>query len=753
MELVRLADRHKYAVERSNDEVFLSRRMFLFKGGAALGFGALLARLGQLQLAQAREFKNQAEGNIIRPEPLNGARGLIIDRKNRPLAMNRISWSVSLVAAQVPDDPQEVEYLRQQLISTLGLKDQLVVRKSGLPLDSEGAVLAGLAGAIGSDPSKLTHAVLNSPDSLVVVKSDLSPSDAARLAGLNKQFPGTHVMNWLDYILELHAGDATPIVISKDVPREVALALQDNALYLPGVQVSDQQLHREYPAGQDFSHVLGYLGPVSEDEYKKSRAEADSHGDQVGTYLSTDDVGRGGLEEALEQELRGIHGLRWVQADARGVEIAELYSRRQDAKPGLSVQISLDVEFQKAVTAALQEGIAKANDAALKAQKDPVGAGVAIAINPQTGELLALVSLPTYDNQKFVDGISEADYQAYLNNPFKPLTDFAVSGEFPPGSPIKPLLSCAALTEGPGNGGLDAGMEYHCAGSIRVPDTTDEAGGHTYVCWNHAGHGSLDLRHALSQSCDIFFYNVGAPHQEDQFTREPLHYYEPDGSKHYFQGLGIDKIGKYLKEQFGFGQPTGIELAGEASGRVPDAKWMFQTLHEYWSVGDTINVSIGQGQLSCTPLQLLCAIAAIANGGTYYQPRLVQRLIRSNGHVEREYAPVTVRDLAFSDEHIAIVREGMRMTVADPKGTAYGKFVLTGNDFPIAGKTGTAEFGVAENGVYEKSHAWFTCFAPFEKPEIAVVVLIQGGGEGATFAVPVADAILAAYFGKTPPKS
>ena len=752
MELVRLADRHKHALERSSDEVFISRRTLMFKGAAVLGFGTLLARLGQMQLANASAFQTQAEGNIIRPEPLNGARGLIIDRKNRPLAMNRISWSVSLVPAQVPDDPDQLRYLRKQLIATLGLKDQLVVRKSGLPLGAESDVLAGLGQAIGQDPAKLTQSVLGSPDALVVVKADLDPAEVARYGDLDQRFPGSHVMNWLDYILKLHAGDATPIVISKDVSRDVALALQDNALYLPGVQVSDQQLQRQYPAGPELAHVLGYVGPISQKEYEKARADAQRSGEQVPAYLGTDYVGRGGLEESLEQELRGIHGLRWVQADARGVEIGELYHRRQDARPGFSAQISIDQEFQRAVTAALQDGINKANDAAVKAQKDPVGAGVAIAMNPQTGEILSMVSLPNYDNQKFADGISQADYQAYLNNSFKPLTNFAVSGEFPPGSPIKPLLACGALTEGPNNGGIDAGTQYHCAGSIRVPDTNDEAGGHTYVCWYHPGHGTLDIRHALSQSCDIYFYNVGAPGQEDQFTKEPLHYYEPNGSKHYFQGLGIDKIGLYLREQFGFGQPTGIELAGEASGRVPDAKWMFQTLHEYWSVGDTINVSIGQGQLSCTPLQLLGAIAAIANGGTYYQPRLVQRLIDAGGKVVREYAPVTVRRLAFDPDHIATVREGMRMTVSDPMGTAHGKFVLTGNDFPIAGKTGTAEFGQAENGVYAKSHAWFTCFAPFDKPEIAVVVLIQGGGEGATFAVPVADAILAAYFGKSAPK-
>ncbi|MBX6341551.1 MAG: penicillin-binding protein 2, partial [Thermomicrobiaceae bacterium] len=485
------------------------------------------------------------------------------------------------------------------------------------------------------------------------------------------------------------------------------------------------------------SHILGYVGPISKEEYDAARAAGSD------PYLPDDNVGRGGLEQALEPELRGRHGGRWVLKDARGVELAELVDRRRDPEPGYTAVLTIDMDFQKAVTKALQEGIKAADAGARKDGKEPVGAGVVVALDPQTGEVLALVSLPTFDNQAFVDGISQEQYDALLNDPYKPLTNFAISGAFPPGSTIKPLLACVGLQEGT----LRPDTHYRCLGSIRVPAAGNELGGNVYVCWNHAGHGTIAVEDGIAQSCDVFFYNVAAPGQEIEGTNTRLHYYIPgDPSPHPFEGVGIDKIERYLKRDFGFGAPTGIELAAEAKGLVPNAKWLYQTLHENWSVGDTINVSIGQGYLSCTPLQMASAVAAIANGGTYYRPRLVRALKDASGRTVREFAPEPVRRLSVAPERLEIVRRGMLRTVTD--GTAKGKFVKTGSGVSIAGKTGTAEFGEAVNGKYKKQHAWFTAFAPFDRPRIALAVLIEGGGEGATYAVPVADAVLAAFFGR-----
>lgn len=741
MQLVRFADRKRRHVdERADDEVFISRRMLLFKGMIVAGFGGLVGKLAKMEMFDARQYDTQIGGNSERFEVLNAPRGLILDRNRAVLANNRISWTVSILPPQVPQDQKKYTYIRDQLTSTLGLKPLIAVRKSGLPLGSQDYVVKSLAAQIGADPNQLVKQVLvDSTDNLVPVKQDLTPAQEIQYKTLEQQLPGVHVMGYFDFLMELHADSVLPITVKEDVPRDIALALQANSVYLPGVKVSDQKLVRRYLGGEDFSHILGYVGPITQSEYDLFQKKGNN------PYVMTDYVGRGGLEEAFEPYLRGVHGGRWVQTDARGVEISEITSMHHDPIPGHTAVLTIDSEFQKFVAKALQDGIDKASEGAVKSGLSPVGSGVAVVINPQNFEILAMVSLPNYNNQLFVDGISDQQYQAYLNDPFKPLVDASISGEFPCGSTIKPFEACAALQEKT----LDLKTEYYCAGSIRVPTVNNESGGQEYYCWLRTGHGSISIENAIAQSCDIFFYNVGAPGQIPQGSTEPLHYYDPgDPNPHFFQGLGIDRIDKYLRGSFGFGTPTGIELAGEAPGVVPDAKWLFQSpLHEYWSVGDTINVSIGQGHFSCTPLQLACAHAAIANGGTYYEPHLVKQLLDADGQVFREFQPTKRWSLAVDKDHIEAVRTGMRMTVT--QGTAMGKFVLTGNDFPIAGKTGTAQFGQMVNGTYRRSHAWFVAWAPYDKPDIAVVVLIEKGGEGSTYAVPVTDAILAAHFGKT----
>lgn len=744
MELVRPADRKRYRPDdRPADEVFLTRRAFLLKGLFLGSFATLAGKLWKMQVIDAREYQEHVAGIIERPEPIRAPRGLIVDRNGAILAENRISWTVAVIPARFPDDPDAGASIRQQLVGLLDLRDLLVVRRAALPAGSEEYVLRELAQLIEQDASQLIGRVLRggSTAPLYVVRDELPPEEAEYLRDAIQPLPGVHVMDRVEYALAANPGSPLPVVIKKDADREIALQIEANRMYLPGVEVSNETLMRRYPAGPEFSHILGYVGPITKEEYEAA-------GGPSGPYLLDDLVGRGGLEEKLEAELAGKPGVRWALRDAHGVKVGEMEWRRQEAVPGNTVMLTIDRDFQKAVTEALQEGIDLANEESLRVGKQPVGGGVVVALNPQNGEVLAMVNLPTFDNQLFVDGISQEQYEEYLNNPFKPLTNFAVSGEFPPGSTLKPMMAAAGLQEGV----ITASSQYRCVGQIRVPVVGDEAGGQYYGCWNLGGHGTVDLVRSLAESCNVFYYNVGAPGQRAEGSDVPLHYYNPGESQpHYFHGLGIDKIHEYMTQEFGFGKPTGIELAGEVSGVVPTPKWLFQSpLREYWSVGDTINVSIGQGHFSCTPLQLTCAIAAIANGGTYYRPRLIRALLDPDGNEIKTYEPEVVHRLNIAPEHIQTIRYGMRLSVTDRRGTAYGKFIKTGDDIPIAGKTGTAEFGPAVDGKGKEQHAWFTAFAPYENPEIVVVVLIEGGGEGATFAVPVADAVLAAYFGKTP---
>ena len=307
-----------------------------------------------------------------------------------------------------------------------------------------------------------------------------------------------------------------------------------------------------------------------------------------------------------------------------------------------------------------------------------------------------------------------------------------------------------------------ANYKVACKGHIRVPWTWDESQGNDYPCYvGDPGHGDVDISRGISESCDIYFYNVGAPGQvtsDGPNAGVKTHYYNPDSATKAieFKGLGIDRIERYLREAYGFGEPTGIELAGEAAGLVPNPDWLFKSdLREYWSVGDTINVSIGQGHLLCTPLQLAVGTTRIANRGTLYKPRLVKALLREDGSVAQEFQPVAIvpprtpntsgRQLAtVSQANLEIVRAGMKRTVTD--GTAKGKISFTN---PVIGaKSGTAEFGIAENGKYTKGHAWFTAFGPYDDPRMCVAVLVVGGHEGSVYAGPIADQILDQYFNK-----
>lgn len=747
MELVRLADRHKYRPdEHPTGEQLMSRRTFIFKGLVLGGFAALAGKLWKMQVIDAKSFQTQATDNINQWETLKAPRGLIVDRNNKVLADNRISWTVSVVPAQLPDDQSQVDQIRDTLVQKLKLQPMLVVRKSALPLGSENYVLTELAPLVNQKPADLIAFVLHTQhdSDLVTIENKLDKADATRLSSAVTQLPGVHVMDPVTYAIESSPGSPLKQTVMNDVPRDVALMLASNQLYLPGVQIDDSKLVREYLGGPDFSHILGYVGAIDEKTYDSAVTSTGTH-----IYQPDDDIGEGGLEQAMESQLRGKKGIRYYRTNAQGVEIAELPNLSHDAVPGNTVVTTIDSDFQRAVAEALQNGIDAANAGVVAEGLGNVGAGVVVAIDPRNGEIRAMVSLPTFDNQLFVNGISEKQFEAYLNDPYKPLTDFSISGAFPPGSTIKPLLASAALQDGT----LTENTTFVCTGAIRVPTAEDEAGGNTYRCWDKYGHGPIAVEYAIGGSCDVFFYNVSAPGQKIEGTNEILHYYnQGDPNPHNFTGMGIDVAHQYLTEQFGWGTPTGIELAGEVGGLVPDPKWLFQSLRAYWAVGDTINVSIGQGYLTCTPLQLAASHAAIANSGTFYTPRLVKELRDAHGQLVKSFPPVG-RKLNIKPEYLDMVRRGLRLTVSDPSGTAYGKFHLTGNDFPIAGKTGTAEYGDYVKGAYHytRSHAWFTAFAPFDEPEIAVAVLIEGGGEGATYAVPVADAVLAAYFKRPPP--
>jgi penicillin-binding protein 2 len=522
----------------------------------------------------------------------------------------------------------------------------------------------------------------------------------------------------LEILEEAEAAPYRPALLQSDVPREVALILEEEHLDWPGVLVRASPV-REYLHGPLTSHILGYIGPIPEEQ---AEAYAED-GYDPNRHL----VGLAGIESTFEKELRGLEGRALVEVDVAGREV-RMVGDGKAAVPGHSLRLTLDLDLQQAMEEILQRHL----KSLYRKQ------GVAIAVNPQTGEILGLVSLPTYDSNEFTGGISPEALRDLQEDPERPLVNHAISGMFPPGSTFKIVTASAGLEEEV----ITSQTRLFCGGILWLPNRfypEDPSLAQPFYCWIyhdwHGQHGSLSIVSAIAQSCDIFFYQVGG------------------GYRSRFQGLGEERLA-YYSELYGFGSRLGIDLPGEAPGLIPDAKWKRVNYSESWVTGDTYNMSIGQGFVLATPLQILFATAAVGNGGTLYRPQLVHEVIDSDGNVAQAFAPDVIRQLPVSGETLGLVRQGMRAAVGSPGGTAWS---LNVPGVAAAGKTGTAEFFVDRNkdGLPDRdregnlpTHSWFTSFAPYENPEIALTVFIYGGGEGSASAVPIASEILNHYFNR-----
>jgi penicillin-binding protein 2 len=778
------------------EQVFLSRRMFLARGMVVAGFAALAAKLGFMQVLQHRAWAEEARSNTRRRQYLKPARGLIYDRRGRLLADNRRTWEVRVVPADLPEDALERRAVLDHLINALALPDALVLDPAAIPAGQEEVVYGALVGTMvsmgmaqeGEIDGWLEYLRLESTRNyLVLIDDALSANEAAQFRAIGAQLPGVYVMNDLDYAIGNLGDPRLAVPIKTGIPKELALRLEANKLYLPGVQVVDNVLVRRYHGGEVMSHVLGYARRMTADLYELHKNDVYDDGTTVPVYEPDDTIGQDGLEYSQEKHLRGIKGLRWIEVDSHGVERREI--DRTEPIPGHSTKLTLDLELQQAISRILAEAIGFTNEDRPRKNrrfKFPANAGAVVAIDPRDGAVLATVSYPHYDNQLFVDGISERQYKQYLGNPNPqpseppsdaPLFNRAIAAEHPCGSTIKPFMTISGLK----NRKLAVDMRFSCSGAIFVPTDFDESKGETYPCWawKGGGHGALDVYGAIEQSCDIFFYNVGTPREKLEGATDYLRYYDydlktereggnpPFGEMHYFQGLGIEAIHEDFTERFWFGRSTEIELPGEKLGVVPNDAWIQDAYAgQRWSAGDTINVSIGQGYFQATPLQMALNTAAIANFGKVWRPRLVEALLDLDGNEVQRFEPDLLRRMKVQREHFDIAREGMRRVVHSPDSAAHHwvdpvTFEELGTKWPnlnpedeeeivVGGKTGTAEVGaVLEDGTYDRQHAWFTCFAPFDEPEIALAIVIEEGGEGSDYAVPVADKVLRAYFEST----
>ena len=472
---------------------------------------------------------------------------------------------------------------------------------------------------------------------------------------------------------------ASPVLLKSRLTQEEMLIFLSRQTDFPGV-VLTRSAEREYRDGAIFSHLIGYEGKIRQQEL-----------DDYPEYGLSDMIGKEGIEKSYESFLRGKNGADRVEVDALGKIKKELGSVQP--VPGNDIILHIDAELQKKIFDSLSMLLETKN----------LKRAAAVAMNPETGGVLALVSLPSYDNNLFSGGIDQKHYEELLTDDARPLFNRAVSGEYPPGSTIKPVVAAAALAEGV----VNEHTEIESRGGISI-------GKFFFGDWK--AHGFTDIRRAIAVSSDVYFYSVGGGY----------------GS---VPGLGMRRM-KVYEEFFGYGKKTGIDIPGEADGFLPDPDWKQRRFGERWYIGDDYHAAIGQGFVTATPLQVLNSIATIGNGGILREPRLVSHIRDASGKLSPVESPVVRRD--FVDANILrIVREGMRETVTE--GTAQPL-----KDLPVAvaGKTGTAQFGTGKD-----THGWFVSFAPYEKPEIALIVLVEGQGEEGYNAVPVTKEVYQWYFG------
>lgn len=800
------------------DQIELNRRTLLMKTGLVGVFGTMAVKLGYMQLEQGETYKKQAEDNVISTQFLPAARGLIVDRKGRRLAENRRSWELRIYPNQLPSAKTrkgERQRVLDTLISALQIEDTLVAQEAGMREGTENTVFSRVASMLGYTgefaQERIDYWMRALPNEIylnLTPNGGLSQDDAARFRAAINELPGIQVMNRLEWQIENQWSKRLPVTISKDVPRETALKLEANKMYLPGVELDDTALVRQYSGGEVMSHVVGYVQPIQAALVDDPRWMGEN-GERI--YEQNDVIGALGVEYAMEKELRGERGRQSIERDALGVQMRVMPNSTKEATAGKNIWLTVDLELQQAVGKALEAQINAAAEAKVAANEKRMSegrdkewkipeAGAVVAYDPRNGEILAMVSYPYYDNQLFISGISQRKWNEYTEDKGpKAFINRCTNEAYAPGSTYKVFLAASALDRG----ALNPDDTHGCTGAIRVPNTTDYNLGLTMACWvgwnpDHPGHGALDVYGAIEQSCDVYFYNV-APEKEVPVDspNDPVFYWDyhllsgniMNETKHVFDGEGIEPIVEDMTEKFWFGKPTEIEIP-EVPGLFPSPKAKLEaTGGEGWTVGDSLNLSIGQGDFRATPLQMAFNTGIIAANGEVRTPRIVMDqtddLPRVSAQVSSPQASPEVAgtpevttpaamatpevkrtdpnaSLGMKKEALEIVQEGMRRVIDGDYGTARANGdgstkwpLLNPTDqlesgaiekINIAGKTGTAEFGLPDDLGAADSHAWFTCYAPMEDPEIAVAVIIEAGGEGSTFAVPVADAVLRGYF-------
>jgi len=646
-------------------------------------------RLFSLQVINPEDYLTASEDNRTDEISIQTQRGTILDRNGYVLAKNVPSYHVVITPAYLPGDEGAIQQVYRELSQIIGVP---------------------------------------------VNKGDTDDETVRLFKPCETDIGITQIV----YIGDTNA-PYDPVRISCDVDNDIAMIVKEKEKDWPGVSIEIEPV-RDYPTGWYTSEIIGFLGPIP--------AALEAAYIEEGLVPNRDKVGYAGVEYTMQENLGGTNGLRVVEVDVAGQVIRDLQPP-VPALPGNNVVLTIDTRLQMAAKQAL---IGEMNGWNAYLNETRMTNGVVIAMNPKTGEVLAMVSQPTYENNRMARFIPAYYYEQLTSDPNRPLFNHAISAELPPGSVYKMAPAVGFINEGV------VTPEYlvEDLGKITVLQkfTPNDPGvPQDYVCYDDNGHGMVDFLHAIALSCDVYFYKVSGGFQNE--VRE---------------GLGVWRMAQYARA-LGYGEVTGIELPGEAAGLVPDPDWKRVNLSENWATGDTYIASMGQGYVLSTPLQVLVSFATLANDGKRMRPTLIYEIRDSEGNVIKPFEPDLTADITqdplieIYDENlfatgekktvapyvIELAKRGMRMVV-EPGGT--GEKTFAGVEIPTAGKTGTAEYcddvaqakNLCQPGSWP-THSWYVGYAPFDDPEIVVVGFVYNGGEGASVAGPIVRKVIEAYFG------
>lgn len=672
-------------------------RLLIMMLAVVLVFMSLSGRLLYLQTTRQEEFAREAvkRSNITRFTP--ATRGLIYDRNGVPLVRNAPSYQIAIVPIR------QVTYSEDQ---------EAVNPVTGLPITT-------------TSGTAVNDAVIRQRIERIAVYN--------RLAQLVNQ-PGITAGEIYTKVLQARLAGRTfePVVVAENVPRDTAQIIQEQSLLLPGVVVQTVG-SRIYPYGELFGNILGYTGKILDTtalQYDLQRSGADLVDINNTGYrynIDNDRIGVTGIESFAERELRGIKGVRESLVDVSFEEISVL--KETTPTVGNNVRLTLDLRLQSIISESLRYGLRETGSTR----------GAVVALNPNTGEILGMVGFPTYDNNLFARGITPDELKALNEDIHKPQLNHATQEAVQPGSTFKVISAAAIMQETEDS--VDANTMIDDPGVFILPNEFNtEAEGQKFFCWiglRGGRHGLQNAELALKNSCNTYF-------------RKAIGGFKPDN----IVGVGSDALSKWA-EAFGIGEDTYDLGIPYVPGYPASFTKNLQRQGGIWTQGDDYNISIGQGKLNATVLEMASVASVIANGGTLYQPQLVRDVINNQNQIVRPFEPKTLRKVPLDAEYFDLIQRAMWRVVNEEGGTAWYSASLQKWGLEYAGKTGTAEYcdDIAQKAKlcppdreFLPTHAWYIAYAPAQNPQIALAVYVYNGGQGSGTAAPVAARILAKYF-------